>query len=204
MPTHTRHTHTTHTHTHTHTHTQHLRLTLDGNGCNIQHLWFDDVPGMLEYFKTNSIPLESFWLNNDVKLTTFIDRKKSDAFRTTTVVNVARLNRAPPGRSRSFHITMSQAVSTETRPPLDRSVSSASSTTSTNSLPPGARNGVGVRSLFRSQRSSSAGNMNGVRSGATVQRRHSTNAGSVLDTRGRGSGRGSIRNGQNTYVYRNY
>ena len=161
---------------------------------------------MLEYFKTNSIPLESFWLNNDVKLTTFIDRKKSDAFRTTTVVNVARLNRAPPGRSRSFHITMSQAVSTETRPPLDRSVSSASSTTSTNSLPPGARNGVGVRSLFRSQRSSSAGNMNvhGVRSGATVQRRHSTNAGSVLDTRGRGSGRGSIRNGQNTYVYRNY
>lgn len=194
-----------HIHSHACTHIQHLRLTLAENGCNIQHLWFEDVSSMLEYFKANSIPLESFWLNNDVKLTTFIDRKKSDSFRTTTVVNVTRLNRVPPRRSRSLHLTMSHAVTPgDTPPPFDRSHSSASSTASTHSLPPVARNGV--LSMFRSQRSSSAGNMNvhGVRSGPGVQRRHSTNAGSILDTRGRGSGRGSIRNGQNTYVYRNY
>lgn len=193
-----------------HNRAKHLRLTLDENGCNIQHLWFDDVPGMLEYFKTNSIPLESFWLNNDVKLTTFVDRKKSDTFRTTTVVNMTRLNRVPPRRSRSLHLSMSQAVTTnvDTSSPLDHSISVSSSNSSTSSLPQSARNGVGWRQLFRTQRSSSAGNMSvhGVRGGASVQRSHSTNAGSILDTRGRGgSGRGSSRNSQNnTYVYRNY
>ena len=197
-------------------------MTVDEGGCNIQHLWFDDVPSMLEYFKINSIPLESFWLNNDVKLTMFIDRQRSDSFRTTTVVNVNRLNRVPPRRSRSLHLGMSRAVTTSSTPempsPVDRPISSSGSSNShsTNSLPHSARNSIGWRQLFRSQRSSSAGNMtvhsvSRGGSGAGVQRSHSTNAGSLLDTGIRNSGRGSSgggrglgRNSQNTYVYRNY
>ena len=160
-------------------------MTVDETGCNIQHLWFNDVPSMLDYFKTNSIPLESFWLNEDVKLSTYIDRAASDAFRTTTVVNVDRLHRTPPRRSRSLHLGRSNAITPS--PTEQQSVSQGSSS---NSLPQVVRGNTGWRQLFRSQRSSSAGNV------GRVQRRHSTNAGSMLDAR-------RPQNQQdNNYVYR--
>lgn len=189
-------------------------MTLDDSGCNIQHLWFDDVPSMLEYFKTNSIPLESFWLNDDVKLTTYIDRQASDSFRTTTVIHTDRLNRVPPRRSRSLHLGMSHSVASSTSPntPLssepiegDSSPASVSSSNShsTNSLPHSTRHSTGWRQLFRSQRSSSAGNV------GRIQRRHSTNVGSALSTTARsggGTNRGGSRNSnsENTYILRHY
>ena len=165
------------------THTQHLRMAVDESGCNIQHLWFSDVMGMLEYFKINSIPLESFWLNDDVKLTTYIERSASDTFRTTTVVNVDRLHRSPPRRTRSLHLGMSRAIGTrgtstsnpDTPSPTEQQLQDGNQ--ESNSLPHTARNSTSWRQLFRSQRSSSAGNV------GRVQRRHSANAGSLLDTR---------------------
>lgn len=169
-------------------HIQHLRMAVDESGCNIQHLWFSDVTGMLEYFKINSIPLESFWLNDDVKLTTYIERSASDNFRTTTVVNVDRLHRSPPRRTRSLHLGMSRAIGTRgpsstsnpnTPSPTDQQLQEGGGDQGpqSNSLPHTARNSTGWRQLFRSQRSSSAGNV------GRVQRRHSANAGSLLDTR---------------------
>lgn len=190
-------------------------MAVDEGGCNIQHLWFDDVPNMLDYFKTNSIPLESFWLNDDVKLTTYIDRQASDSFRTTTVVNMDRLARVPPRRSRSLHLGMANSVNSaattstnSSNPgtplplPLDANASSASSpnSQSTNSLPQSARNSTGWR-LFRSQRSSSAGNV------GRVQRRHSANVGALLSTgtnSNRSSGRRRRNNNENAYLVRNY
>ena len=189
-------------------------MAVDDGGCNIQHLWFDDVPNMLDYFKTNSIPLESFWLNDDVKLTRYIDRQASDSFRTTTVVNVDRLSRVPPRRSRSLHLGMANNVnaaagaSNSSNPGTPASLdtngsspASSSNSQSTNSLPQSARNGTGWR-LFRSQRSSSAGNV------GRVQRRHSANVGSLLST-GPNSHHSSGRtrrnnNNTNAYVTRNY
>ena len=194
--------------------TQHLRMAVDDSGCNIQHLWFDDVPSMLDYFKTNSIPLESFWLNDDVKLTHYIDRQASDSFRTTTVVNVDRLSRVPPRRSRSLHLGMANSVnaaasvSNSSNPgtpvSLDTngsSPASSSNSQSTNSLPQSVRNTTGWR-MFRAQRSSSAGNV------GRIQRRHSANVGSLLNT-GPSSHRSSGRmrrnnNNTNAYVMRNY
>ena len=178
-------------------------MTVDEVGCNIQHLWFDDVPNMLEYFKTNSIPLESFWLNDDVKLTTFIDRAASDAFRTTTVLNMDLLPRVPPRRSRSLQLAMTQSTNlgggltpaTPSPTELERASSSGSSSrgdvnsgNQSNSLPQSARNSLSWWQFFRSQRSSSAGNV------GRIQRRHSTNAGSLMDAR-----RGQS---ENNYVYR--
>lgn len=158
---------------------------------------------MLEYFKANSIPLESFWLNDDVKLTTYIDRQASDAFRTTTVLNVDQLNRVPPRRSRSLHLGMSHAVangsSHPTTPISSEHRGSSSASASTNSL----QSSAGWRQIFRSQRSSSAGNV------GRVQRSHSHNAGSIQST-GRGGG-GAVGGGvahrsnrENAYVWRNY
>lgn len=71
-------------------HIQHLRFTLNENGCFIQHLSFDDVPRMLEHFKTSSIPLESHCLTEDAKLTTYIKRSSSDDFCIPTVPNPSR------------------------------------------------------------------------------------------------------------------
>ena len=186
---------------------QHLRMAVDGSGCNIQHLWFDSVPCMLEYFKTNSIPLESFWLNDDVKLTNYIDRQASDGFRTTTVINVDQLNRVPPRRSRSLHLGMSRSTAgggsshpgTPGLATMEHRSGSASA--STNSLPFTQSNASGWRQIFRSQRSSSAGNV------GRVQRSHSHNAGSIQNT-GRGGGGGNLTqrvgNRENSYVWRNY
>ena len=184
-------------------------MTVDSNGCNIQHLSFDSVLCMLDYFKNNSIPLESFWLNDDVKLTTYIDRQASDSFRTTTVLNVDQLNRVPPRRSRSLHLAMSRSTangsggSSHPGTPLatmeQRGSSSASA--STNSLPFTQNSASsGWRQIFRSQRSSSAGNV------GRIQRSHSHNAGSIQST-GRGSGGGGsgpLGQRSNAYVWRNY
>ena len=185
---------------------QHLRMAVDDSGCNIQHLWFEGVASMLEYFRTNSIPLESFWLNDDVKLTTYIDRQASDSFRTTTVLNVDQLNRVPPRRSCSLHLGMSHAVTNSSSHPTtpvsiggeQRGSSSASA--STNSLQSSAASGW--RQIFRSQRSSSAGNV------GRIQRSHSHNAGSIQTT-GRGGvvpsgGMAQRTNRENAYVWRNY
>lgn len=182
-------------------------MTVDSNGCNIQHLWFDSVPSMLDYFKTNSIPLESFWLNDDVKITTYIDRQASDAFRTTNILNVEQLNRVPPRRSRSLHLGMSQSVMSGSSHPSTPSPGSiehrgsSSSSASTNSLPHTQSSATGWRQIFRSQRSSSAGNV------GRIQRSHSHNAGSMQAT-GRGGvvggGLGQRNNRENAYVWRNY
>lgn len=178
---------------------------------------------MLEYFKINSIPLESFWLNNDVKLTNYINRKRSDTFRTTTIVNVERLNLVPPRRSHSLHGMSSHVINTNSTPgttsPNDpRAISSAGSSTShsTNSLPRSTRNSISARQFLRNPLSSSAGNMavRGVSqagSNVRVQRSHSTHAGSRLDPGIRNGGLNSISGSRgmgsqstNTYVYRNY
>lgn len=124
---------------------KHLRLTLNENGCNIQHLWFDDVPKMLEHFKTNPIPLESYLFNEDVKLTTYVERSASDAFRTPTVVNPSRVQRMPPRRSHSLHINTPHRTTTI-------SVSQTEELHST-SLPQSARHGTDWRQLFHSQSS---------------------------------------------------
>lgn len=178
-------------------------MTVDDTGCNIQHLWFESVPGMLDYFKTNSIPLESFWLNDDVKLTTFIDRQASDAFRTTTVLNMDRLNRVPPRRSRSLHLGISHSVvngssqPTTPSPMTDpRGPGTSSASSSTHSLPHSRNAATGWRQIFRSQRSSSAGNV------GRIQRSHSHNAGSIQAT-GRGA-TSQHSNHENAYVWRNY
>lgn len=178
-------------------------MAVDDSGCNIQHLWFDSVLCMLEYFKTNSIPLESFWLNDDVKLTTYIDRQASDGFRTTTILNVDELNRFLPQRSRSLHLGMSRSTASGSggsshpgTPSLATMEHRGSSSASTNSLQSTAS---GWRQIFRSQRSSSAGNV------GRVQRSHSHNAGSIQST-GRGGG-GSLTqrgNHENAYVWKNY
>ena len=170
---------------------QHLRMTVDETGCNIQHLWFDDVPSMLEYFKTNSIPLESFWLNDDVKLSSYIDRAASDTFRTTTVVNMDRLTRTPPRRSHSVHIGISQNVGNPniSSPTEQHSTQGSQS----NSLPGATRHSTGWRQFFRSQRSSSERNV------GRIQRRHSTNAGTILDVN-----RGHRDRGENNYVFSNF
>lgn len=168
-------------------------MAVDETGCNIQHLWFDSVPSMLEYFKANSIPLESFWLNDDVKLTSFIDRTASDTFRTTTVVNMDHLRREAPRRSRSLHFSAPHAVALTNTPSPTGSASSSQETQS-NSLPNTVRSSISWRQMFRSQRSSSAGNV------ARVQRRHSATANAIMDTR-RGQ-RDRDRSGNNYYVYR--
>lgn len=188
---------------------QHLRMTVDDSGCNIQHLWFDSVLCMLDYFKTNSIPLESFCLNDDVRLTTYIDRQASDAFRTTTVLNVDQLNRVPPRRSRSLHLGMSRSIasgsggSSNPGTPISATMEQGgASSASTNSLPFTQSTASGWRQIFRSQRSSSAGNV------GRVQRSHSHNAGTIQSTGRGGGGSGTLLaqrgNRENFYVWRNY
>ena len=173
---------------HVHANTQHLRLTLNENGCNIQHLWFDDVPKMLEHFKTSSIPLESYWLTEDVKLTTYIERSASDAFRTPTVVNPSRVQRMPPRRSHSLHInTFRRTTATTTSTPAIESEEIHSS-----SLPQSARHNTDWGQLFHSH--SSGG---GITSHDLQQ--HVQSGASLLETQ-RSSGRDRI---ENNYVYRN-
>lgn len=183
-------------------------MAVDCEGCQVQHLTFASVPAMLEHFTTNSIPLESFWLNDDVKLTTYIDRCASDNFRTTTVLNVDQLNRVPPRRTRSLHFNMSHSVmnaattgtSAQGGMPEHRGERVSTNSSSMNSLLQSRTAGTGWRQIFHSQRSSSAGNVR------RIQRRHSQNAGSIEATglAAGGGGGGQHGSSENTYVWRNY
>ena len=166
----------------------------------MQHLTFTSVPAMLEYFKTNSIPLESFYLNDDVKLSTYIDRSASDSIRTTTVINVDQLNRVPPRRSRSLHLAMTRSVAASRRGAAGGSGGSgaSSNSASTNSLPQSRVAAAGWRQIFRSQFSSSAGSVR------RIQRSHSHNAGSIQRVAAANSGSSQQGSSENTYVWRNY
>lgn len=144
---------------------------------------------MIDYFKTHPIPLDSVPATEDVVLTSYVDRSASDSFRTTTIINMERITRTPPRRSRSIHVTSSLGTSP------DRS----------NSPIRSSRNRSGNwRQIFNRSASSQS-----VRSHATVQRSHSANASSLQEIRGRngtggGSGRWGNRVSENNYVSRNY
>lgn len=91
---------------------KHLRIVLDSTGCSVQHLFFNTVSSMLEYFKTNTIPLETCWSEDDCKITDFIDRSASDSLRTITAIYNSELLSSPrmPRRSHSLQIALTQAV----------------------------------------------------------------------------------------------
>lgn len=133
---------------------------------------------MLEYFKTHPISLETVPMGDEISLTTHIDRSASDSIRTTTVVNMERIQRTPPRRSRSIHVTMNHAA--------DRG------------SPTNSSHGSSWRQLFSRQRSSAS---TGSRSHAVLQRRHSENAGSIREVRSR---RLAQERSENRYVWKNY
>lgn len=91
---------------------QHLRIVLDCAGCSVQHLFFNTVSNMLDYFKQNTIPLETCWNEDDCRITEFIDRSASDSFRTITAIYNDNLLSSPrmPRRSHSLHLALTQAV----------------------------------------------------------------------------------------------
>ena len=91
---------------------QHLRIVLDASGCSVQHLFFNTVSNMLDYFKQNTIPLETCWSEDDCRITEYIDRSASDAFRTITAIYNDDLLSSPrmPRRSHSLHLALTQAV----------------------------------------------------------------------------------------------
>ena len=179
-------------------------MAVDCEGCQVQHLTFASVPAMLDHFKSNSIPLESFWLNDDVKLTTYIDRCASDNFRTTTVVNLDQLNRVPPRRTRSLHLGMSHSVmnATTMATGIQRGIEhrverGSTNSSSMNSLLQNRTTATGWRQIF-SQRSSSAGNV------GRVHRSNSQNAGSLESTGWTAEGSVQPSSSENAYVWKNY
>lgn len=145
---------------------------------------------MIEYFKSHPIPLDAVPATEDITLTAHVDRTASDSFRTTTIINMERINRTPPRRSRSIHVSSSLGTT------LDGSGGA-------NSPIHGSRSGRNRWPFNRHQRSSSS---QSVRSHATVQRTHSANAGSLQEIgyRNGGGGRWSSRVSENNYVSRNY
>ncbi len=168
--------------------TQHLRLAIDQSGCNIQHLWFEDVLTMLEYFKTHPIPLDSVPATDDISLQSYVDRSASDSYRTTTVINMERIQRNPPRRHNSMHVGSGRATDS-----LSQSSNSSSQTPSRQLV-------NNWRHLFSRQgpRTSSS---QSVRSHATVQRTQSANAGSLQEIPVRRRGH---PNKENNYVTRLY
>ena len=91
---------------------QHLRIVLDSSGCSVQHLFFNSVSNMLDYFKLNNIPLETCWNEDECRIAEFIDRSASDSLRTLTAIYTDDLLSSPrvPRRSHSLHIALMQAV----------------------------------------------------------------------------------------------
>ena len=140
---------------------------------------------MIEYFKTHPIPLDSPG-SDDVTLTDYIDRSQSDTVRTTTLINMERIQRTPPRRSRSIHVAMTTRTG---------------SSDGASPTPSSGRAG-NIRQFFNRQRSSSS---QSIRGRATVQRTHSANAGSLQEMSGSGRGSRAARWGrENNYVGTNY
>ena len=145
---------------------------------------------MIEYFKSHPIPLESLPAVDDTILTTHIDRSASDSIRTTTVINLERIQRTPPRRSRSIHISSSLATA----------LGNDGSNSPVHGNRPNSRQS-NWRQMFSRPTSSSS---QSVRSHATVQRTHSANAGSLQEIAARSRSRWSNRVSENTYVSRQY
>jgi hypothetical protein len=91
---------------------KHLRIVLDSTGCSVQHLFFNTVSSMLDYFKSHTIPLETCWNEDDCRITEYIDRSVSDSLRTITAIYNSELLSSPrlPRRSHSLHLALTQAV----------------------------------------------------------------------------------------------
>ena len=91
---------------------KHLRIVLDSSGCSVQHLFFSTVSSMLDYFKSNTIPLETSWNEDDCRITDSIDRSVSDSLRTITAIYSSDLLSSPrlPRRSHSLQLALTQAV----------------------------------------------------------------------------------------------
>ena len=91
---------------------KHLRIVLDSTGCSVQHLYFNAVSNMLDYFKNHTIPLETCWSEDDCRITDYIDRSVSDSIRTITAIYNNELLSSPrlPRRSHSLHLALTQAV----------------------------------------------------------------------------------------------
>ena len=143
---------------------------LDASGCSVQHLFFNTVSNMLDYFKQNTIPLETCWSEDDCRITEYIDRSASDAFRTITAIYNDDLLSSPrmPRRSHSLHLALTQAVTAAMQQNTGGATPGEGGATrsrrGSSSLPQNTRQsttGGGWRQLFWPNRAS------------TLQRRHS-------------------------------
>lgn len=143
---------------------------------------------MLEYFKTHPIPLDSMPATDDVKLINYVDRSASDTFRSTTIVNMERIQRNAPRRHHSMHVSSSRGIDGV---PLSQSSNNSQSQTPTRNW----------RQIFSRQNGRSSSSQS-IRSHATVQRTQSANAGSLQEIPMRR--RGNNHNKENNYVTRMY
>lgn len=132
----------------------------------MQHLFFTTVSNMLDYFKQNTIPLETCWSEDDCRITEFIHRSASDSLRTITAIYNNDLLSSPrmPRRSHSLQIALTQAVVSAMQQNTAAGGQGASGRArrGSSSLPQTSQPSTsGWRQIFRSNRAS------------TLQRRHS-------------------------------